>query len=72
MPLEDSQDFKKQYKNWQTGVNGIVIQLDKVLAELGVKKIDAVGKKFDPHFHEAVKEVEKDKEIHQVIVDILK
>ena len=62
MPLEDSQDFKKQYKNWQTGVNGIVIQLDKVLAELGVKKIDAVGKKFDPHFHEAVKEVESDTE----------
>ena len=53
-------DFIDKYQNWQTGVNGIVIQLDKVLSELGVKKIEAVGKKFDPHFHEAVKEVESD------------
>lgn len=50
-------DFSKQYKNWQMGANGIVMQLDKVLEELGVKKIQAIGKKFDPNFHEAVKEV---------------
>lgn len=53
-------EFSKQYQNWQTGVNGIIIQLDKTLAELGVKKIQAIGKKFDPHFHEAVKEVESE------------
>ncbi len=51
-------EFKKQYANWQTGVNGIILQLDKTLEELGVKKIEAVGKKFDPNFHEAVREVE--------------
>ncbi len=53
-------DFQKQYQNWQTGVNGIVMQLDKALEELGVKKIQAIGKKFDPHFHEAVKEEESE------------
>ncbi len=57
-----SDEFGKKYQNWQTGVNGIVIQLDKALDELGVKKIEAVGKKFNPHFHEAVREVESDKE----------
>jgi molecular chaperone GrpE len=51
-------DFSQRYQNWQTGVNGLVVQLDKTLEEMGVKKIEAVGKKFDPHFHEAVKEVE--------------
>ena len=51
-------EFSKKYQNWQTGVSGIVMQLDKTLEELGVKKIEAVGKKFDPHFHEAVREVE--------------
>ncbi|MDR3642312.1 MAG: nucleotide exchange factor GrpE [Candidatus Doudnabacteria bacterium] len=55
-------DFEKQYQNWQTGVNGIVIQLDKVLSDLGVKKIEAIGKKFDPNFHEAIKEVESEKD----------
>lgn len=58
---EEQQAFAKQYQNWQTGVNGIVVQLDKVLGELGVEKIDAIGKKFDPHFHEAVREVESEK-----------
>jgi molecular chaperone GrpE len=55
-------EFFKQYENWQTGVSGIVNQLDKVFADLGVKKIEAVGKKFDPHFHEAVREVESEGE----------
>lgn len=54
---EHQRDFIKQYDNWQKGVNGIVLQLDKTLSELGVQKIEAIGKKFDPNFHEAVKEV---------------
>ncbi len=58
----ESEKFSKDYQNWQTGVNGIVIQLDKTLGELGVKKIEALGKKFDPHFHEAVREVESEKD----------
>jgi molecular chaperone GrpE len=55
-------EFPHKYKNWQSGVNGIVIQLDKTLAELGVKKIETIGKKFDPNFHEALREVESDKD----------
>ncbi|MDE2312321.1 MAG: nucleotide exchange factor GrpE [Patescibacteria group bacterium] len=64
------QDFAKQYQNWQTGVNGIVKQLDKVLEELGVKKIHAIGKKFDPNFHEAVKEVMSDEDDGMVIDEL--
>ncbi len=51
------QNFNQQYQVWLTGINGLVKQLDKALEELGVKKIEAVGKKFDPNFHEAVREV---------------
>ncbi len=43
--------------NWLKGIEGTLQKLDKVLEEMGVKKIEAVGKKFDPHFHEAVREV---------------
>jgi len=42
---------------WKDGVLKTLDQLDKALAEMGVKKIEAVGKKFNPHFHEAVREV---------------
>lgn len=44
-------------EKWLAGINATITQLDKVLAEMGVKKIEAIGKPFDPHFHEAVREV---------------
>lgn len=44
-------------EKWKNGVLGTLQQLDKALGELGVKKIEALGKKFDPNFHEAVQEV---------------
>lgn len=44
-------------EKWLQGINGTVAKLDKVLEEMGVKKIEAVGKPFDPNFHEAVREV---------------
>jgi molecular chaperone GrpE len=62
--------FAKKYQNWQTGVNGIIAQLDKTLEELGVKKIEALGKKFNPHLHEAVREVESEAD-DGIIVDEL-
>ncbi len=54
---QEIQKFTDDYKQWLTGINGLVKQLDKALEELGVKKIEALGKKFDPNFHEAVREV---------------
>ncbi len=36
------------------GVQGVVKQFDKVLAELGVERIKTVGEVFDPKLHEAV------------------
>lgn len=57
-PNSSAPDFAEKHKIWYKGVEGILGQLDKALAEMGVKKIEAVGKKFDPNFHEAVREVE--------------
>lgn len=50
-------DGNEGYETWIRGIDGTLKQLDKALEELGVKKIEAIGKKFDPHFHEAVREV---------------
>ena len=54
---EDSANFLQKYQTWLTGINGTLLQLDKALEELGVKKISALGAKFDPHKHESVREV---------------
>src|SRR5258706_16470752 len=47
----------EKLKIWKQGIDALLKQLDSALASLGVKKIEALGKKFDPHFHEAVREV---------------
>lgn len=44
------------------GVQGIVKQFEKTLADLGVERIATVGQPFDPHFHEAVSMEEGDGE----------
>jgi molecular chaperone GrpE len=36
------------------GVNGIVKQFEKTLADMGVERIKTVGEVFDPRLHEAV------------------
>ena len=56
--VDSGQKFQSDYQQWLSGIDGTVKQLDKALEELGVKKIEALGKKFDPHFHEAVRELE--------------
>jgi molecular chaperone GrpE len=48
----------EKYVNWKNGLEGIVKQIDTALKQVGIEKIEAIGKKFDPHFHEAVREVE--------------
>jgi molecular chaperone GrpE len=57
-PKEDDPSLVENYIKWKVGLVGLTQQIDKALTELGVKKIEAKGKKFDPNFHEAVREVE--------------
>ena len=42
------------------GVQGIVKQFEKTLAEIGVERIATVGESFDPRYHEAVSMEEGD------------
>lgn len=60
----------ERFKKWSEGVVKIVKQLEKVLLEMGVEKIKAIGEKFDPRVHEAVERVESDKEPGTIIEEI--
>jgi len=42
------------------GVQGVVKQFEKTLADLGVERIKTVGEAFDPKYHEAVSMEEGD------------
>jgi molecular chaperone GrpE len=59
--LEQVLNFAPQderYKDWLTGLRATIVQLEKTMEELGVKKIKTVGEKFDHALHEAVEEKE--------------
>jgi molecular chaperone GrpE len=58
--LERALDHSSNSKDFDSFVEGLNLIYDKLLGVLeknGVEKIDAVGKDFDPHFHEAVLQV---------------
>ncbi len=50
----DESTTKKQEENFAKGIEQIYKQMNKFLDELNVKKIDALGKQFDPNLHNAV------------------
>lgn len=47
----------QRYANWKSGLDGIIKQMDSIMKQIGIEKIEAVGKKFDPSLHEAVREI---------------
>ncbi|MGI0135247.1 MAG: nucleotide exchange factor GrpE, partial [Candidatus Micrarchaeaceae archaeon] len=42
------------------GVQGVVRQFEKVLADMGVERITTIGADFDPRYHEAISMEEGD------------
>lgn len=64
-------DFKDN--EWVKGISQIRNQLQDFLRKEGVEEIKAVGKKFDPNFHEALEKIEKeDKEPGEIVKEIQK
>lgn len=61
LPLADSFEMAMQGagweeadEKWRQGIEGIYAQLVNILKGSGVTEIEALGKEFDPHEHEAV------------------
>lgn len=44
------------------GVKLTMSEMDKILERYGIKMIESLDKPFDPHFHQAMVEIESDKE----------
>jgi molecular chaperone GrpE len=52
--LKQVQDDVKKYDDYIKGVQGVVKQFEKTLADMGVERIKTIGEPFDPKYHEAV------------------
>ena len=48
----------EKYMDWLTGLRATILQLEKDMEDLGVKKIKTVGEMFNHEKHEAVEEKE--------------
>ena len=74
--LQRAIDSAKEHKddeisNFLQGVTLTQQELSKVFAKFGIKKMDIIGKVFDPNYHQVVQEVpDKDKEPGTVIAEL--
>lgn len=55
---------------WAKGVAQLDKQFETALKDLGIEPIDALGKPFDPHWHEAVS-YEEGGEGEEVVIEVL-
>lgn len=63
---------KSTDKDIASGLEGVLKNLDAILKEAGITEIDAVGKPFDPNFHEAVSFTDSELEENTVSREIRK
>ena len=55
---------------YRKGVEMIMTQFENTLEKLGVKKIESLGKTFDPKLHNAVMHVDDEEQGENTIVDV--
>ena len=58
--LPDKEEYSQNIKNLVEGLKMVLKEFNNILERHGVKKIEAMDKKFDHNFHQAMMEVEKD------------
>lgn len=61
------QDLKNN--DYVKGLLQIRQQIELLLKEQGIERIEALGKKFDPNFHEAIEEVETEEKEAGIIIE---
>jgi molecular chaperone GrpE len=59
------------YAEYRKGVELIYKQLWESLAKQGLERIDAQGKAFDPHVHQAIERVETEEYADGTVIDVL-
>jgi len=71
--FKDNPEFNNdKFKDVKVGVELIEKELTNSFERNGIKLIESVGKKFDPNYHQALNEVESDKESGIIVNEIQK
>ncbi len=67
-PVLDEDD---ENKGWTDGIELIARKFQKILEGEGLKKIDAVGKEFDPKYHQAISYEDSDSVKSGFVIEVL-
>ena len=70
--LEKAVQTNTEDASFKQGVEMVYKQLLDVLASYGVKKIEAVGNRFDPELHDAVSHVEDETLGEQIVKEVFR
>ena len=70
--FEEAMKNKCEDEKFKDGIEMIKTQFVESLNKLGLKEIEAEGKKFDPTYHDAVMHIEDDKLEEGQIVEVLR
>jgi len=71
--LKNNPEFDNdKFKDVKVGIELIEKELINSFERNGIKSIESVGKRFDPNYHQALNEVESDKEDGTIINEIQK
>jgi molecular chaperone GrpE len=57
--------------NWTIGIKQIEKQLENILENEGLHRIETIGTQFDPKSHEAIEHIESDKPENEIVEEIL-
>lgn len=68
---EDKKDDCEHLKNLLAGVEMTQNELTRVFEKFGIKKMDIIGTKFDPNFHQVIQEVEDKEKANGTIINEL-
>lgn len=60
-----------QNSDWAIGIQHIEKQMESILSENGLMRIESIGAEFDPFTHEALEEVESEKPAGIIVEEIL-
>ena len=70
--FEKAVDAETKDESYKNGMKMIYSQIDDLLKKAGVEEIEALGKEFDPNYHEAVMHIEDDKYKEKEIVEVFR
>jgi len=68
----NSDSFSHSIESYQKGFNLLYKQMDDLLAQMGMERIETEGRPFDPNFHQAAAVEESDEFTEQTIIKEIK